>query len=86
MTLKENYENILTSINDLLDVDILSENSKSSLNILLFKIKDSKDEYLEIIHNNFNITGEKDYEDSETLLNAKKQKIENLFKKNLNYL
>jgi len=89
MTLKENYQNILFIIKELLkkNNEFLSEDSIKSLNILLFKIEEeeNKDKMLSIITREFNLFGENEETPLE-LLKAKKLKLDNIFKKNLNFL
>lgn len=87
MTLKENYLEILESIRTLLETESLEEDTKQSLEMLIFKInKEGTDnKMMSIIVSEFNIA-DKEEESSIDLLKAKKQKLTNLFKKNLNYL
>jgi len=89
MTLKENYNNIITKIEELKNSnsDSISEETKRSIDILLFKIKEDKDkdEMLKIIDKKFNLFGVS-VESPLELLQAKKIKLDNLFKKNKNFL
>lgn len=87
MTLEENYLQIISSIKALLITDEIEESTKKSLEMLIFKIEDEKNdnEMMSIIVSEFNITGS-EKESPIELLKAKKQKLTNLFKKNLNYI
>jgi hypothetical protein len=89
MTLKENYNKIINKIEELKNSSdsYISEETKQSIDILLFKVKndEDKDEMLKIIDKQFNLFGDNEESPLE-LLQAKKIKLDNLFKKNKNFL
>jgi len=89
MTLKENYNKIINKIEELKDSDnsYISNETRQSIDILLFKVKEDKDKdkMLKIIDKEFNLFGD-NKESPLELLQAKKIKLDNLFKKNKNFL
>jgi len=85
-SLEENYNNIIEATEKLMAKELIPLNSIKSLRMLVFKIKyDNKEQLLEVINQQFNDFGETK-ETAVSLFIAKKTKLENIFKKNLNFL